>query len=318
MSKYIHPKLDHFLKMDARLIKARNPKLKKTEILNSLSKLFGWRHYNELINNLNKEAFSKELIDISKMEFDDLNSIKNNYFTQIYSLFPLDEIEEIYDPCNILKNPFYNLIYDPYNILKNPFYNLKNQKKYVINKGLGNKLMINLCSDEIYIDLENKDVEDLIEFIIERNSISSSMWLSRSKIYISNLMTAFKNDTRTLNFQEEFIKCHSLNYLIDYFKSAEATTEKKYLSGLENYIMMIPGYCKEDDIIHEESNLQHLFLVMIFFMFNKGFLKRNSNNLKTYKINELREHKGEIEFEYFDHKDYSMELKTFEKLILKK
>ena len=182
MSKYIHKKLDHFLKQDAKKIKLLNPKVKKSEILNILSNMFGWRHYNELEKNLQKNTFSKEIIDISEFNFEKLYSFKFKYYNNIYDIFPIPK-EDKYD--------------DPYDISNGLFFKLLNKKKMLFKKEDGTTLNVSLLRNETRIILNNNEIEKLLYSVLDKMTLSDSgggMWRGRSSIAINSIIKSLEND----------------------------------------------------------------------------------------------------------------------------
>lgn len=99
MSKYTHINLHSYLKQDAKLIKKSITKKESiTNILNSLSTFFGYRHYHELrvIEKKSSSNIYKQFhgfINLSKISFSQLIIIKNEYNEFVKNLYKLDEFD---------------------------------------------------------------------------------------------------------------------------------------------------------------------------------------------------------------------------------
>ena len=306
MSKYIHESLDHFLILDSKFIKMINPDLKKSEILNSLAQILGWRHYNELQKNVKKGNIDK-FTNISKLKYKELRDLKTKYFNEIYERYPIEREHDFYDPYQIKKGRIFNIV----NLDAIVF---DQEKQDAL------RITIDLSDSKSFIKLNNEEMELLIEVLFDRmsnDSISSSMWRGRQKIFIDALFMALKNDVRNLDFQKELIELLNLNSLLDYVKSYLDIkgNEKKYIVGLNNYILHLPGFKDYESEINQITLEQHGYIAMQFYMLNKSFFSRVSWNTRTYSLSELVNHNGSIRFIYNDERDNLMDIKTLYKVI---
>ena len=306
MSKYIHESLDHFLILDSKFIKMINPDLKKSEILNSLAQILGWRHYNELQKNVKKGNIDK-FTNISKLKYKELRDLKTKYFNEIYEKYPIEREHDFYDPYQIKKGRIFNIV----NLATIVF---DQEKQDAL------RITVDLSDSKSFIKLNNEEVELLIEALFDRmdnDDISDSMWRGRHKIFIDALLMALKNDVRKLDFQKEIINLLNLNSLLDYVKGYLDVkgNEKKHIAGLNNYILHLPGFISYEDEVAQNTLEQHGYIAMQFHMFNKNFFSRVSWNTRTYSLSELVNHNGSIRFIYNDERDNLMDIKTLYKVI---
>ena len=306
MSKYIHESLDHFLILDSKFIKMINPDLKKSEILNSLAQILGWRHYNELKKNVKKGNIDK-FTNISKLKYKELRDLKTKYFNELYERYPIEREHDFYDPYQIKKGRIFNIV----NLDAIVF---DQEKQDAL------RITIDLSDSKSFIKLNNEEMELLIEVLFDRmdnDDISSSMWRGRQKTFIDALFMALKNDVRNLDFQKELIELLNLNSLLDYVKSYLDVkgNEKKYIVGLNNYILHLPGFKDYKSEINQVTLEQHGYIAMQFYMLNKSFFSRDPWNTRTYSLSELVNHNGSIRFIYNDERDNLMDIKTLYKVI---
>jgi hypothetical protein len=304
MSKYIHSKLDHFLKIDSKKIKLLNPKLKKSEILNSMAQMFGWRHYNELVKNIDVKN-NIEFVDIGGFEYKKLYDFKYNYCEKLYEMFPIKK-EESYD--------------DPYGIRDGLFFNLINKKKLIFKKGNGNILNVSLLRGLTHIKLTNEEIEKLIDGVLDRMHTSdagSGMWLGRSSSAIHSIINSFKLDPNEFNWQDKLINCFSFNYLTNYWMDHEFKGHAKNV-GLHQYIVNMPGFGEEylkTGITSQCTTEQHGYIMMAFFIIRQSFLNVNESNVKTYTLDDFRNHDGSVIFEHYDKGDILIDLNLIKKLL---
>lgn len=302
MSKIIHIKLHTFIKYDAKIIKNNCKDLKLAEIQNGLSTIFGWRHFNELEKNIKNNIDNKEFLQIKTMSFQDLLKLKQVYFKKVYEIFHTDK--EIYQ--------------DPYSIRRGLFYSLINKKKIIIKHGVGVDLNLNFIKNKHSILLSNKEIEYLINDIISGKD--KDMWRERSKSAINGLLEALKDDDRVLSYQDEINKCFSFEYLVDYLKNHPSKNmNSKSLHSLYSYVINTPGfgteYFESDVDIDQVVQEQHGYVFMSFLVLKQNFLTKSIQNEKTYTINDLKSHNGNIIVEHYNKGDIEINLNMISKLI---
>lgn len=307
MSKYIYKNIDSFLKRDSKFIKTINPKLKETKILNTLSNILGWKNYNELQENIENKKYNK-IFDISELKYEELKNLKEYYFHEIYKNFPIE------------REYYFN---DPYQIMNGRIFKIVNKKSVTFEKEKNNCLTIDFSENKTFIKFKNYQTELFIDILLNKMhqliSGIDSMWVVRQLTYIQSFVKAIKNDVRNLDFQTEIMNMLSFNYLLDYTKdylSVEGN-KKENLYRLINYIRTIPGFSNNQEEISPHSLEEHGYIVMPFHMLENKFFDRNSNNLKTYNLDDLINHNGSIKFIYEDEKNNLNDIKVLYEVISK-
>ena len=293
--------------MDSRFIKIINPKLKETNILDTLSNILGWKNYKEIQKNINNKKHSK-VIDISELKLEELNKFKKYYFEEIYKKFP---IEKKYD------------FVDPYQINQGRIFKIINENSVIFEKEKEKCLIIDLRENKTFIKFKNYQTELFIDIFLNKIqqefSDNDSIWNVRQISYIQLFLKAIKNDVRNLDFQTEIMNMLSFNYLLDYTKgylSVEGN-QKENLAALINYIKTSPGFNNNQEEISPHSLEEHGYTVMPFNILKNNFFVRNSNNIKTYNLDDLINHNGSIKFIYEDKENNLMEINVLYEVISK-
>ena len=316
MAKYAHTNLIRFIKSDAKKIKSLNPNLKNTEISNVLSTYFGWRHFNELKINLDKEEilYCDTLQKISELNFDELNNLKNKYIRFVNKNFPQDKDN-----------------YDPYNIGDGGFGRLKNKKITYLKKIKNSPILdISLLCGETYIKLSNEETVNFLKinheelYKVYKNSNSNCMWRGRGQIFLNAVFKALEKDPTENNYQtllHSFCRFENLNKYFFNLKNKEQYEE------LENYIYNMPGYVRpyydngkyipfeeiEQDFGVSE---QHGFIAMsTLYILRQKFLNPDVRNKQVLNLRELKSYKGTIRVTHLDTGDISKDLKTLSLLL---
>jgi hypothetical protein len=293
MSKYTHDRLITMIKQDAKNIKKAQESLKNSDILNTLSQFFGWRHFNELSKHIenNHEAY----ISLSTLSFDELNVFKTEYFDFVYKQFPIDK----------------HTIFDPYQLLDGALYNLVNHKRFAINFGKGNNLDVDLRRNNIFLSLTDKEMRHFVIAITEHHSNDSQgdgMWKGRAQVLIHAMLTAFENDPDQTPTQDLVYKSSSLAFLVDYQKNyLRRGGEAKHIDGVKMVIFNLPSM-EQDSTYSEVAEEQYGYLWMQFGAFHKRFLKHSEEHTTNINMTDLKNHNGQVTFIYPDHRDYLMDI----------
>lgn len=303
MAKYIHTDLVKIIKSDVKKIKSQNTELKNSDIANTLSTFFGWRHFNELQSNVEKESilYDKSLSQISDMAYDELDSFKGQYRRFINKMFYKNKEDE-------------KFVYDPFNIRAGIFGKLKNKKVTFLKKIEGSFILdICLLRGETYIKLSNQNTEELIRLHVEelRTRGGDGMWAGRAEIYINSLMDALKKDNKEPNFQKNIKESFEFYDLVKYFENHDF---RHQCDDLENYIYNMPGY--REGVYDEFScKEQHGFIAMQLYILKQSFLNPDLRNKETITLNELKSFRGTIRVTHLDTGEIEKDLKTISKLL---
>jgi len=305
MAKYIHTDLVKIIKSDVKKIKAHNEELKNSDIANTLSTFFGWRHFNELQSNVEKESilYNKKLSQIKNMAYDELDSFKTKYITFINTNFYKD-----------IKNEDEKYIYDPFNIKSGIFGRLKNKKITFLKKTEGSFILdISLLRGETYIKLNNQNTEDLIKILMENmlNKSANGMWAGRTNFFTNACIDAFEKDKNEINYQSKISEFFEFYNLVSYFENHDY---RHQCVDLANYIYNMPGY--REGVYDERScKEQNGFIVMQLYILKQSFLNPDVRNKETINLNELRSFKGSIRVTHLDTGEIENDLKILSRLL---
>jgi hypothetical protein len=307
MSKYIHSKMDLYLKSDARKIKKVHNHLKTADILNILSMILGWRHFNELqknISNLNNPMFNTRMesalgiTNIDSYTVIELGKIKLEFFFKINEIFKLNCITEENFTNSEIKE--YKSKYDLYKILTGAFYNHKNTKRITLKEGSGEELLISFVDDSSLIKLSNAEIEKMIDFIFKKYSLDGlggeGMWIGRSSVAFNSFISALK-DSNEENWQKKINLFYSFEKLVNYWKNLAPSKGKNILG---NYIYMMPGYNDDNSEISQTCMEQHGYVMMMCNIFNEPYFTESRKTKKIYSIDKLKFSQKKIVLEYKD------------------
>lgn len=316
MAKYVHQNLSRFIKSDAKKIKEHNPHLKNTDIANTLATFFGWRHFNELKKNSDKDHifYDNSFTKISSMKFNELNELKNKYIIFIDKTYGNRNDE--------------NYIYDKYNIHNGGFGRLKNKAVTYLKKIDNSPVLdISLLHNETYIKLSNDDVASLLlETLNKKKDSDDTMWFHRSNLFINVLLNALKHDENkdSINYQEFFKNIWDINFLSKYVGEYKNKSKCEDLIG---YLYSLPGYLrpyvdngKEYKIEDIEQDFgvseQHGYIAMYsLYILKQSFFNKHERNKQVLNLSELRSYKGTIRVTHVDTGDISNDLKILSKIL---
>jgi hypothetical protein len=299
--------MDLYLKSDARKIKKIHKNLKTSDILNILSKILGWRHFNELqinISNLNNIMFNTRIerelniTNIDSYTVIELGKIKLEYFFKINEIFKKNCITQ--DDFTASEIQEYKSKYDLYKILGGAFYNHKNTKKVTLKEGSGEELLISFVDDQSLIKLSNTEVERMIDFIFKQykneNLYGDGMWIGRSSIAFYTFLNVLK-DSNEDNWQKKINSFYSFEKLVNYWKKLDPSKGK---NALGNYIYMMPGYNDESNEISQTCMEQHGYIMMMCNIFNEPYFTESNKTKNVYNIEKLKFSQKKIVLEYKD------------------
>ena len=304
MAKYAHKNLARFIKSDAKKIKSLNPDLKNTHISNVLSTYFGWRHFNELRINLDKDEilYSDKFQKISELNFEELVNLKSSYIRFIDKKFPQSKKDD-----------------DPYDIRNGGFLLFKNKKVTYIRKIENTPILdISLLHGETYIKLSNEETVNLLKTSLE---ISSFM---QGEKFLNAILNALEKDPIDHDY---FTSLRSFCRFDEFNKYFFNLKNKEDYIELEDYIYNIPGYIKPyydngkyvpfDEIEQNPSVFEeHGFIVIwLLYILHQPFLNPDARNKKVLNFREIKSYKGTIRVTYFEMGDIPKDLKLLSKLL---
>jgi hypothetical protein len=277
MPKYTHEKLDVYLKQDAKKIKNRNSQLKLSNILNSLSTLFGYKNFNEL----KKRSSDKTTILLVSLKYSDLVSVLSKYRSFVENEIIKDDPKTGYF--------FYSKL--EY---------LKSITKFIYETST-DSLLLDKYID--FTDTKNSlsfDNENFIKFIIFYIKSNSKNQVNKAACNISKehflLIVDVMKYFKVKNFQKEVLKWSELNLL----------TEMSCHINDSSLNLRLTAYFKSinniDNPMDKYQNHQRIFNSLINLMFNPLF--------------NINESKNVLEFEHMLNKFKNNKFKKYKKIVL--
>jgi hypothetical protein len=314
MTKYIHKDLVTFIKSDVKKIKLINSNLKNSNIANSLSTYFGWKHFNELQKNINKDNIlnDKTLYNISEMKKDELQIFKNNYTIFINESF-----------FNISKN---NKI-DPFNINSGLFHKIKNKIKiieYLQEVKGAPTLELSLFNDLTQITLTNENIElihniekrfliiiFIDELILCNDSIEGIKWSTEEHIN-EFLQSNKKQKYDNMNYQTR-TECYFMSRLNSLKEEIEKNKYDEIFKLFKNFnfINLIKNNIEKDATIKMCKLYTDMSNISESEMFpktiNNIFLSKKDNT-KIISLDEIINFKGNVRLTKWENYDNSASL----------
>jgi hypothetical protein len=306
MSKYKHENLSKYIKQDAKSIKKNlDHKENISDILNTISTFFGYRHYHELKSNDNKINES-DFVNLSELSFLQLLIIKKEYKDFILNNYSISDFSNSIKKINQLTNYYFNT---PIGEKRLNNYKSKMEKKEIERKNLyssdffstviepdkpikGSFTVSHFSWEENLTkykdeDLENdyKKIENLI-FGIGKNKVllSSFNYFALKRNNITNIKTVeqlFYSESNVFFHNENIINTHHLNDKSELVNSDLYSLNSfiyfEMLTHIKKYAFCISK--KED--INNSKNKDIITRFSILKLFNE--MKEVLKEIKYYK-----------------------------------
>tara|TARA_B100000700_G_scaffold71271_1_gene79262 strand:- start:29772 stop:31043 length:1272 start_codon:yes stop_codon:yes gene_type:complete len=270
--KYYNYELIKFLKHDAKKIKYLTPQLKNSEILNLLSRYFGWRHFNELSKKVSgKQNFiidnkNISLLSFSSMSFKELNEFKENY-------------------KNYLKDKLY-LTQNDINKLNSLFLKIKYEKLIYINNNKYKDFEIDL--NDYYIKLNNQEIKDLFLRLLK---LENSMWVRRAFLLFKDIRKMVLNiEGKNINYQEYLRYFISGENLIKYIKRKKIAIKdirEKYKAIYAN--PLIEKVLEPNSSFDKNRSFYENYAYLSMQIMIKPFTEKDPENKIEITLDDLRD-----------------------------
>ena len=269
MTKYVHIKLQDYIKSDARLIRKHakdNEKLPLTKIYNLLSKFFGFRHYHELERiHFSGEWEKPAYTNLTYLPETEMSSLKWNYFNYIRQ--HMNFVDENKISLERIKSPH----------------------SAVVNRLSKDSDTFNFMIIESFIALNNYDFESILENYLAK--CQSDPYYKHLSINLNKLIFKILAHTKSENYQKDYQNYLSFDDILRW--SAENSSFS--CSELTMHLEFMNYKGSKANVTNYEM---HGYTIMPIFAFvlSKG-LKWN-DKLNPVVIDTLKKGSQDIEFIY--------------------
>jgi hypothetical protein len=260
MPKYTHKNLEVYLKQDAKQIKKINSQLKLSNVLNLLSKLLGYKNFNEL----QKRDLDTKTILLISIEYYELKSLLNKYKNFVEAELIKNKSEPNIGYYFVSKLEYLRDVTKMYSdISDDPLL----PEKYI--DFTDNKTAI-IFDNENFIKIINFHIKTKSKNQIDKISCNLS---SENFLLIVDLMSHFN----IKNFQKEIVQWTELNFLLD---SLTKINDKKLKLRLNSYIDSIDCF---EQPLKKYQNHQRIFSSFINLMLHPFFNINESKYIFKFK-----------------------------------